>query len=82
MYAHSPSLLDKAGAIGMIIALGVLLASPFDAIEYLSLLRKLVGEVESLSPQLSTICAAVKFILTAGGLGFIGLGIALLLKQL
>lgn len=78
----APSLHDKAGAIGMMIAWGVLLASPFDAIEYLSLLRQLAGEVESPWPQLSTICAAVKFILTAGGLGFIGLGIALLLKQL
>jgi hypothetical protein len=76
------SLPDKAGAIGIAITWGVLLAGPLDALENLSILRMLAGDVGPPWPQLSTICAAVKFTLTAGGLGFIGLGLALLLKQL
>ncbi|MFA5923665.1 MAG: hypothetical protein WC856_20630 [Methylococcaceae bacterium] len=76
------SLHDKAGAIGMTVAWGVLLAGPFDAVENLSILRQLAGYTASPWPQLSTVCAAVKFTLTAGGLGFIGLGLVLKLKYL
>jgi hypothetical protein len=76
------SLPDKASAIGMMIAWGVLLAGPLDAVENVSMLRQLAGHTASPWPQLSTVCAAVKFTLAAGGLGFAILGLVLRLVHL
>lgn len=65
------------GAIGMMIAWCVLLAGPLDTIENMSMLRQLSGNTESAWPQISTVCASLKFTLIAGGLGFITLALLL-----
>lgn len=71
----------QAGAIGILISWGVLLACPLDAIENISMLRQLSGITSTPWPQLSTICASMKFTLAAGGVGFVAAGLVLLLWQ-
>lgn len=71
----------QAGAIGMLIAWGVLLAGPLDAVENISMLRQLAGSTGAPWPQLSTLCASIKFTLAAGGLGFAISGFAMLLVR-
>lgn len=69
------------GVIGMMIAWGVLLAGPLDAVENLCMLRYLADHTAPPWPQISTICAVIKFTLIAGGLSFSFIGLGLLLKD-
>jgi hypothetical protein len=64
----------KNAAIGMLIAWAVLLALPFDAIENICMLIMFDGHTDRPWPQLTTICAAIKFALAAGGALFICVG--------
>ena len=64
----------KNAAIGMLIAWAVLLALPFDAGENICMLRMLDGHIGAPWPQLATICAALKFTLTAGAALFLIVG--------
>jgi hypothetical protein len=74
----------KLGVLGVLVAWGVLLAGPLDAIENAAMLRVLAGDTGSPWPQLSTACAIVKFSLVFGGLGYVAVGtmsaVCLLLK--
>ncbi len=60
----------KAELIGLILAWAVLAALPLDATENAAMLMMLSGHTAAPRPQLSTICATLKFGLVAGGLGF------------
>lgn len=75
------TLAGQAGAIGMMIAWAVLLAAPLDAIENLAILRMLDGGTDGLWPQVSTVCASVKFALIVGGFGFIVVGTVMRIVQ-
>lgn len=60
---------------GLIVGWAVLLCAPLDAIENLALLRMLEGRTGAPWPQLSTVCAAVKFGLVFGALLFTIVGV-------
>ena len=62
----------KAGAIGMMVAWAVLCAAPLDAVENLAMLQLLAGTTSAPWPQLAIVCAALKFTLVLGALGWSG----------
>jgi hypothetical protein len=63
----------KAGLVGLMAAWAVLIAGPLDAVENLAILTMLGNGVSAPWPQLSTICAALKFTLALGGIGYVAL---------
>jgi len=62
------------GLLGILVAWGVLLASPLDAIENLAILRMLSGSQRAPLPQIATIAATLKFTLVFGAFGYLGIG--------
>jgi len=73
------ALTSTMGALCILASWSVLLAAPLDAIENVSILRMLAGDTAAPWPQLSTICAAVKFTLIGGAFAFLVLGFGSLL---
>jgi len=74
-------LTGKNHLIGTAISWGVLLACPFDACENWAMLKMLAGTTAPPWPMLATICASIKFTLTAGGIYFVIYGGVLRLWQ-
>jgi hypothetical protein len=68
------SLDGRQALFGMLIAVGVLLACPFDALENVSMLRMMDGHTGAPWPQLATLCAGAKFTLIAGAVSFLVVG--------
>jgi hypothetical protein len=61
---------------GMLAAWAVLLTAPLDAVENVAILRMLGGKVQAPWPQLSTVCAAIKFTLLFGAAAYVLIGLA------
>ena len=64
----------KLSMLGVLVSWGVLLASPLDAIENITILRMLGGSQAAPVPQIATIAAAIKFTLVFGAVGYLGIG--------
>lgn len=65
----------KAELLGVILAWAALAAMPLDATENATMLMMLSDHISAPWPQLSTICATLKFGVVAGGVGFTVFGI-------
>ena len=70
------------GFFGVLVAWGVLLTGPLDAVENLAILRMLSGSVAAPFPQVATVAATVKFTLLFGAFFYIGVGGLLALVRL
>lgn len=68
---HAPGVV---GFFGSVVAWGVLLMGPLDAIENLAILRMLSGSFAAPLPQLATIAATLKFTLLFGAFFYIAVG--------
>ena len=63
---------------GVMLAWAVLAAGATDAVENVAMLRMLDGRTNTPWPQLSTICAFVKFTIVLSALAFLGTGLTVL----
>jgi len=66
---------------GALVSWAILLAAPLDAIENIAILKMLGGQTGAPWPQLSTICAALKFTLVFGALFYVVVGLLSMLVR-